>query len=211
MELKAPAEEIQNSVNQNDKQDTAAKIDINETDASREEKQIFNDEILGIQFTYPDDWTITTELVDYNNAKNTDEIYQKIYTLKINDNDFLVSQTAGEMTDRGAFWGDWASRIKSADYISNFCDTYQTENFAYGENARCEVLKNNNNIEIARLHGSAQWFGDVISNNDSYFIYNPDNDFYGIIIDTQNFADNGVVPQSISKQINDLVMSLKFE
>lgn len=158
--------------------------------------QPYKNDRLKLTFSYPKDMGPITE----------DELPPDGHvTLRLSGDIFLAADSGERDGDRGSYWGDYASFLNNQSTITNFCN----EPFTFPDRIKnCNVLQNQNGISYAKTQEEICTEGGCSGIATSYYIYNPNSEFRGIVISSDRLRDNSI-PQ-LDEKLDEIVKSINF-
>lgn len=166
------------------------------------ETKTYRDDDLGITFEYPATWgeiTVDDEAGNCPSGYEADNcnfrtlLLKEVYSAAI----ILSAETKGHHDNppgRGGFWGDDAGNI-SLNYISE-CEASQD----------CTVVENSNDVKFALYKADSR-----IETNykpERYYVYNPNNQYYGMVLAADSLNSQATENSSLFKEI--VIESFEF-
>lgn len=157
----------------------------------------YTNDRLKLAFSYPKDWGAITEKDELPLAGQV--------RLNISDEIFLVADNGERGGDRGGYWGDYASFIKSESDVTNFCGNP----FTFPERIQsCNILKNNNGISYAKTQEEICTEGGCFGDATNYYFYNPNSEYTGIVMSSDRLKDNNIL--DLDKKLDEIAKGLRF-
>lgn len=133
----------------------------------------YDDEELGFGFALPEGW---------GEISKREEMNHRSLSLE-GGSVFLGADNGGENVGRGGYWGDSAELITDQDYITKLCETKT-------DAKSCEIRTNDAGLTYAKVTEDIVQFGPSVEGI-NYYIFNPNNDYRGIILSTERLDEDG--------------------
>lgn len=173
-------------------------VDISTKQRQQEESSIqYQNDRLKLKFSYPRAWGAITEKDELPRIGQI--------TLRLSGDIFLAADNSYHEGGRGSYWGDYGTFLKNQASITNLCN----KPFASPERVKsCSILQNANGISYAKTQEEICTEGGCDGIATSYYLYNPNSEFKGIVISSDRLRHNNI-PQ-LEMNLDELVKSISF-